>query len=393
MVETAPDDTHLGFVDGIRGLLAFWVFFYHAATLAGWHAARFPAGSIAVDLFMLLSGLLMTWNFAVRESVEPLASPKTIAKFFTRRFFRIAPLFYLSLAVALALAPNFDRWIAHVWQVFPPPWADYLQRDPSSHEPFWASLLTHLTFLFGLFPRFAANDVLPDWSLTLEMQFYSVIPFLLLVVRRTGWPVVVVAALALQLWSLGHFGTYITSNAAIVWPQPTVLPFRIGCFIAGALIATYARGARTVEMVVLLVLAIGLSGSSIFAAGALAILLLMTRDGSAQRLRASASALLSSWPARLAGDLSYGVYLTHTLALWPLASMLASNPAYVHLPAPLRAAVLFGSATLVIVPLAYALHRIVERPGIALGRRAAALVPPSSRPPMISSDLAKAKMP
>jgi peptidoglycan/LPS O-acetylase OafA/YrhL len=62
---------------------------------------------------------------------------------------------------------------------FPLPWADIASNDPSRPEPTGANILTHITFLFGLFPQYASNDVLPDWSLSLEMQFYVAIPLIL----------------------------------------------------------------------------------------------------------------------------------------------------------------------------------------------------------------------
>ena len=33
-------------------------------------------------------------------------------------------------------------------------------------------ILLHVTFLFGLFPSFIQDSILPDWSIGLEMQFY-----------------------------------------------------------------------------------------------------------------------------------------------------------------------------------------------------------------------------
>src|SRR5450631_1003577 len=78
------------FLDGVRGVMAMWVFVYHAAVVCGFSINLIPSGAIAVDVFMFLSGLLMTRNFIARKKTEPLGSAKTILKFFIRRFFRIA---------------------------------------------------------------------------------------------------------------------------------------------------------------------------------------------------------------------------------------------------------------------------------------------------------------
>ena len=47
-----------------------------------------------------------------------------------------------------------------------------------------ADLLSHLTILFGLIPGHTASSGLPDWSLSLEMQFHAVFPRVYLAARR-----------------------------------------------------------------------------------------------------------------------------------------------------------------------------------------------------------------
>ncbi|CAH2786711.1 MAG: Acyltransferase 3 [uncultured Caballeronia sp.] len=45
-----------------------------------------------------------------------------------------------------------------------------------------SNVVTHLTYTFGMFPRYAFNTPLPDWSIGLEMQFYAVFPLLMLLI-------------------------------------------------------------------------------------------------------------------------------------------------------------------------------------------------------------------
>jgi hypothetical protein len=45
------------FLDGVRGVMAMWVFIFHASFECGFSTRFIPPGAIAVDGFMFLSGL------------------------------------------------------------------------------------------------------------------------------------------------------------------------------------------------------------------------------------------------------------------------------------------------------------------------------------------------
>jgi hypothetical protein len=66
------------FLDGIRGFLALWVFSYHANVLVA-GGLPIPAGSWAVDVFMLLSGFLMTLHYRERKSAEAVGGSHNVA--------------------------------------------------------------------------------------------------------------------------------------------------------------------------------------------------------------------------------------------------------------------------------------------------------------------------
>jgi peptidoglycan/LPS O-acetylase OafA/YrhL len=57
--------------------------------------------SLAVDIFILLSGFLMLHQATAREIHEPFDRPQTWLIFWLRRFFRLAPLYYTMLVVAV----------------------------------------------------------------------------------------------------------------------------------------------------------------------------------------------------------------------------------------------------------------------------------------------------
>src|SRR5438045_538898 len=87
--------SHLGFLDGLRGGAALWVLLYHCVVWGSWNSLRLPDSKIAVDVFMVLSGFLMVHLSLERADREPIGTASTAVRFWIRRFFRIAPLYYL----------------------------------------------------------------------------------------------------------------------------------------------------------------------------------------------------------------------------------------------------------------------------------------------------------
>ncbi len=91
---------HLDFLVGIRGLAALWVLVAHCMIWGGWYALPLPDPKIAVDIFMVVSGFLMVHVAQARSARKPPGSKSMTYRFWVRRFFRIAPLYYLVLGVA-----------------------------------------------------------------------------------------------------------------------------------------------------------------------------------------------------------------------------------------------------------------------------------------------------
>ena len=77
----------------------------HCMILTGFSLPIIGQPDFGVDLFILLSGSLMVFQYQLRSEFEDWTTPRTWAAFWIRRFFRIAPLFYLMLAAALILGP------------------------------------------------------------------------------------------------------------------------------------------------------------------------------------------------------------------------------------------------------------------------------------------------
>lgn len=92
-------------LDGLRGIAALWVLVGHGMLLTGFYVPIFVAADLGVDLFILLSGFLMVFQYQLRQEWENWDLPRTWAAFWTRRFFRLSPLYFPLLVVSLAIGP------------------------------------------------------------------------------------------------------------------------------------------------------------------------------------------------------------------------------------------------------------------------------------------------
>ncbi|MDQ3839630.1 MAG: acyltransferase [Thermoproteota archaeon] len=107
-------DRHLPFLDGLRGVAALWVFISHIMLLTGSYIPILSKGELAVDLFMVLSGILITHNYLIKEDHEPWYSMGTWVNFWIRRVFRIAPVYYVMLVIAIGLGPWIGDWREYI---------------------------------------------------------------------------------------------------------------------------------------------------------------------------------------------------------------------------------------------------------------------------------------
>jgi peptidoglycan/LPS O-acetylase OafA/YrhL len=355
-------------IDALRGGMAMWVFIFHTAVITGFNSRLIPSGGIAVDVFMFISGLLMTRNFLAREDREPLASPNTIIAFLIKRFFRIAPLYYPLFFVALANWSNYAQIFNDALATFPPSWAALLPNDPSQREPTLINIAVHLTFLFGLFPQYASNNALPDWSLSLEMQFYVALPIILLVARRVGLAWIVLALMIVQAISIRLIGFALVPGKLGLWPQPSLLLLKINCFMTGIAMAFYFFRPSMTYLALTLVL-IFWSENEVFSLLVLFCFLAMLAPGDIPfgPIVGFVKRTISGRLGKFFGDISYGVYLIHILVMLPVSHFFMSSERLTTSPASLRFLTVFAVSTAIVIPLAYLAHIAIEKPGIKIG--------------------------
>lgn len=377
--EARPKALRVDELDGLRGLLSFWVVLSHIFSWAGFFEfttrprffrniwAEFVGASAAVETFIILSGFAISFLISKRQ--------ESYGGFMRGRFFRIYPVYVLCLALGTVAALFWTPFVLNTAA-----WRDatiYFQwnRSISLSESAATGLhvFWHLTLLNGVIPQSVLSDstgtlLAPAWSISLEWQYYLVAPLLARLVR-SGAGLMFVAALAwlgLRLIRLDN------PHCAFLLSQLPLFLIGIGSFKLYERFAVSGHERSGLFAIpAAAVLALGfLSGWHSVAlmlwALAFGCVFVQGDDLFSRFLSTVRSALLGRWLQRL-GQISYPLYLIH----WPMvvgfmAAILRWNPNVSSMGALL---LLLVAGLPLIILAAVALHVGIERPMMNLGRR------------------------
>jgi peptidoglycan/LPS O-acetylase OafA/YrhL len=364
-------------LDGLRGVLAFYVMLSHTlpfAPMPHWLAWLFWHGGAGVDVFFILSGLVIVQSLA---SFGYRSRPFMIA-----RVARIYPVFLIVFAAAVAVQPlatGFERmaWIA----------PDSPARDIWSggwpHD--WALFIaTHLTMTHGLFPNFMLPDVWVGflgaaWSLSTEWQFYLLA---LLIGERLGLRSLAWLFLATAASSIAWHGV-----APEAWQfSRAFLPNKAQYFalgIASAIVVRQGAKGWSAYLVVLaatLALCIVQGGIDKMLPPMVwtACLAAQLMPGRVYGLRFLAAVLQSRLLVWL-GAISYCLYLVNEPVQKVVGVALAVA---VQGDAALFTALWIPSAVVLPVLAAWCLHVWIEAPALRWGRAAARRAMPATTVPV-----------
>lgn len=170
------------YLDALRGIAILLVIGYHT-TIFTFHPPSnilfriAGEGARGVQLFYIVSALTL---FITLDASGFVGKKIEQMKFFIRRFFRIAPMFYFAIIVFCLGA------------IFFPVWKHWFALDINP-----ASLISSVTFTNNFIPPYM-NAVVPgDWSVAIEMFFYLLVPFLFLRIKDYA------TAKKYFLWTLG----------------------------------------------------------------------------------------------------------------------------------------------------------------------------------------------
>lgn len=192
---------------GLRGLLALSVVIYHifgSAILEGYLpevAKESPlywinyAGPISVNLFFVISGLLIT---------QSLLNKRTLGQFALNRFLRIYPVFITIHIIIFAVGP----FIGYKWM------------DGIGFVDYVTNFVTNALLLPGIFPLPIAQIV--AWSLSYELFFYIIAGVVYFLYRNERLPMV-------SKWVL--YAVVIGFSIAIVVYHSDFLFFAVGVLL------------------------------------------------------------------------------------------------------------------------------------------------------------------
>ena len=176
----APADLQkFNFIDGLRGWAALGVVAVHSCMVQPPEFLRplLESGARGVQLFFIISAFTLFYSLSKRsrQDVHPIKS------FFLRRFFRVAPLFYLAFFIGLLIGG----------------------REPAYFSPNGVSLLGTFfvsVFLNGWNPEWINAIVPGGWTIAVEMNFYLLVPLLFRHVKRV-WVALLLIPISLKAGS------------------------------------------------------------------------------------------------------------------------------------------------------------------------------------------------
>lgn len=165
---TKPINHHskkLDYINSLRGIAILLVILTHIPLLGNfninnWYLREFISnGKFGVQLFFIVSAftLMLSYHNRISEKNKNL-------NFAIRRFFRIAPLYYM-----MAIFILIDHYLS--WDIIP---------LPNNGDNIISGFFSHIFFVNSLSPKQALAYIPGGWTISIELLFYLTVPFLCL---------------------------------------------------------------------------------------------------------------------------------------------------------------------------------------------------------------------
>lgn len=361
-------------LDGLRGLAALLVVFYHMVISSVFKFLPIVTnGDIAVDVFFILSGFVISSAYAGR-----IADSEAMKRFLILRFFRVYPLHFCVLMVFLA-QEVFKLYLWHKGATL------------NNGAPFTGDqspgLFVATLFLvqaWGVFDRNFWNG--PSWSISCEALAYLVFA-LTAPLRPLRWRLAPVGILTFAVCSYLYAATLHDGLAQAFYGPAAMLRGLSGFFVGALCYEAVSSGRLKVwfavasdralslwqggtVLAVLLLLAVSHGPTIIAALVPLTVLVLLLHTD-----RGGVCTFLNTWPLQALGKISYSIYMVHFFILISTDAVLKrvigdhlDGTPWFQMPL-LQGTLLSLALALLVVIVACFTWRFIEEPGRAFGRR------------------------
>lgn len=354
-------------VDALRGWAILGVILVHTAMvgtegLPSILVSILANGDKGVQLFFLMSAFTLYYTYQKHSKQENLY----IGNFFIRRFFRIAPLYYLAIAYYLlndGLQPK--SWMG-------------------GHEyiTVW-TIISNIVFMHGVNPHWYNCLVPGGWSITVEMSFYLFVPLLVPFINSKS-KVIFFSIISLIISQLVRFVLlkFPLIDDIPLWHQYTglFLPTQISIFALGILLyymvfPQHEKKSKYDGKI--------LSYSLLMGGGLLILYAIYGKILPEQYLfglsfmaiayvcSQTKISLIDNKFTVLVGKYSYTLYITHFIILYWLYKLNYLN--FLSWDSPLFAIANFSIRFIITfilsMALAFILYYLIEQPMINLGKR------------------------
>ena len=360
------------YIDALRGIAILMVVLVHTSQhvdkLNPWLFDVAAFCQLGVQLFFVASALTLCLSY--KSSLAEDGKMQVLA-FTIKRFFRIAPLYYLAIPLYMALYAVKDRLLTG-----------------ELHVPvqYTASAIASNVFFVHDFVPWAQNNIVPGgWSIGVEMAFYALFPLLFYVFNRLNFRrnVLLAAIIVMLLFNVATnyflspvFGYSIANQSFAYY----FLSNHMSVFLIGMLVYSIVRNGGHLEnrFTVAGLATATFIGFLILTAYVwklnwpFSFLLVPTLAGASFGGLAVLASQLHSFPKllRQIGVLSYSIYILHficTEALEPVLvrkwdAVLPTNPNF-------QVLVFFILNVALAFAMAFIANKLIEAPGIALGRK------------------------
>ncbi|EPN7754242.1 acyltransferase family protein [Vibrio cholerae] len=152
-------------IQGLRAIAVLAVMVFHL------NPVWLPGGFVGVDAFLVISGFLITSILLHKKSSTDYSLTETLKYFYVSRFKRIVPAYFLMLIIVALVAAV----------LFLP--SDFNTFRKGLEKAAWFTSNSYFASFSDYFaPANYEQPLLHTWSLAVEIQFYLLAPFLVLLI-------------------------------------------------------------------------------------------------------------------------------------------------------------------------------------------------------------------